>query len=163
MLFRYLNPEQLRNLCQKKSLQELKDLNHRYGDFFEVIGSQKNEVYNQITSIDQKITTIQLQIKEDKAYQEQARRYRQNVLDNLPGNPAERLLAQQGVAYVFDYTQLSLQEKLRKLERQKADLTQSLNRLTVEFRAYIQELKIVNAVIEEKEVKVAPLEPLALN
>ncbi|STX52437.1 Uncharacterised protein [Legionella busanensis] len=163
MPFSYLSTQQFKKLCQQKSLVELKNLNHRYGDLFEKIGQNETNIYNQITSIDDEITTIQLKIDEANVFQEQARAYRQNILDNLPSGRTEKRSVLQIVTYEFDYTQLAMQEKLHKLKYQKSTLTQRLNRLSAEFRTCVQELRIVNAVIEEKEHNLTTLKQPSQN
>ncbi|MGQ3890192.1 hypothetical protein ACQUW5_14335 [Legionella sp. CNM-1927-20] len=149
--FRYLNSQQLRNLCQGKSLEYLKELNHRYGDNFEKINESNAKIDNEINSINQQINTILLKIEENKCLRQQADECRRNVLDNLPENPAERHLALQGISYFYD-DEPSLKEELRKLEKQREDFNEAKDRLGHELHLCLQELKIVNAVIEEKEL-----------
>jgi hypothetical protein len=148
--FRFLDRPQIKKSCQESSLETLKNLNHRYGDAIENI--TKNEIKNEkkIAYINQQITRISLKIEENNFYRQQALEYRQNILDNLPRDPAERYLAQQEALNIYDNGP-SLQEQMRALEKEKENLTQSQSRLAAELHDCVLELRIVNAVIKEKE------------
>ncbi|WP_131783746.1 hypothetical protein [Legionella gresilensis] len=150
-LFRFHTSKELKNLFQEKSLKELKELNQHYDKLFENFGKRETSIYNQINAINQAIIAKQLEIAEHEDVEHQAQTYRQNVLDNLPADPAKRYLILKGIAYGHDKGP-ELREELKSLEQSKVNLTGRQNMLGAEFQACIKEFKIINAVINEKEL-----------
>ncbi|KTD07583.1 hypothetical protein [Legionella jamestowniensis] len=144
--FSMQTPEQIRNYCQKQSFDELRNLNHRYGAFFEKVAEQEDLNNEKINLINRNIHDLQKQIADKK---EQAEQHRKHVLDSLPGNAAERYLALQTLTYHSSDTSI-LEQEITELTQQKIKHEEDNAWIKFELHACAQELKIINAVIKEK-------------
>ncbi|KTD25416.1 Uncharacterised protein [Legionella lansingensis] len=145
--------DQIKDYCQRQSLEELKKLNQQYGVFFEQVGSQQDDNNKNIDTINNKINCIKKRIEENRQEVRLAEERRKNILENLPGNHAERYLALQATIYFPNAEDIS--EELKTLEKQKNELEQRNAWIKFEIHSCVQELKIVNAVIKEKEFATA--------
>jgi predicted nucleic acid-binding Zn-ribbon protein len=149
--FKTIPPDQVRHYCENQSLDNLRKLNHRYGKFFEKIGDIEDRNNQKITQILVQISQIQEQIKENNQRVNDAEQSRRNILENLPEDPAERYLALQQVNYHIVDLSGSLEHEMTQLDIERTRLNSHNAWIRSEIRACIQELKILNAVIEEKE------------
>ncbi|ASQ44743.1 hypothetical protein clem_00885 [Legionella clemsonensis] len=145
--FSMQTPEQIKNYCHTQSFEELRELNHRYGPFLEKISAQEDLNKQEIAIIHQQIEALQKQIESEKEQEDQRRK---NIRNNLPGNSAERYLALQTLAYPTLCTS-SLEQKVEALRQQEIKLQNHNAWIRSEIRGCTQELKIINAVMREKE------------
>lgn len=150
--FNMRTPDEIRIYCQNQSLSELYALKRRYGNFFEEIGGKETLNKQEIIALEKKINEIKVKIEEEANEIEQTERYRQHILDNLPGNSAERHLVLQSLNYSIIDNRLSLENELNQLTTQKNKLDLDNAWICTEMRACSKELKIINEVIEGKEL-----------
>ncbi|STX29708.1 Uncharacterised protein [Legionella beliardensis] len=153
---------QIRDFCQSKSFEYLKNLNKKFGNLFEQMDDILTKNNNEIEQITQQITNLREQIKENDLALAQAEDNRNNVLSNAPGNGPERYLALQAVSYVPEDKTIDYKKDIEKLEKEKRSLIASNGLIQGEIRDNIGKLRIVNAVMEAKR-PYTPTEELNLS
>ncbi|KTC81609.1 hypothetical protein [Legionella brunensis] len=154
--FNMQNPKQIEDYCQHQSLSELKKLNHQYGELFERLGNQEDENVDKLRAISDRVNTIKKEIEINNRQILSEAEYRQSIFENLPGNSAERYLILQAMClHVSNDANEDLAKKeLITLEKQRNELEQRNAWIRSEISSCVQELRIVNAVIEQKELAV---------
>ncbi|WP_419419238.1 hypothetical protein ACNVED_11935 [Legionella sp. D16C41] len=151
--FPYQNADQFRQHCRRQTLTDLTELNHQYGERFEKISDRQLEIQQHFDSINQEIILLEGKIKDAQLESKRNNEYRQSVLENLPHNGAERHLIMQSILPIYDSTSI-LAAEIAKLNKLKENLNQSLISLNAEVGRNVRELKIINAVIDEKKQQV---------
>lgn len=150
--FKRKSSQQIKSYCEGIQLAELYLLNQRYGALFHKLDGEETQNKKKIEALKKQINEINVQIDKQAQAINEYERYRQNVLDNLPGNAAERYLVLQSVSYPVTDNRDSFEVELNQLNTRKDKLVLRNAWIGTEKRACLQELKIINKVIEEKEL-----------
>lgn len=151
--FTHCNAQQIQTYCRSQPLGELHRLNHRFGAFFSNCSTTEDTNNRRIQQIEARTQTLKIMIEENKEAIRLAEERRQHTLSTLPGNGAERhLMLNTLIGYGVEDKSPHYESEIKRLDVEK-ELCQRGNAwIKYEIAACIKELKILNAVIKEKEL-----------
>lgn len=149
--FRNVSPEQIQKYCENETYDSLRNLNHRYGAFFERLNALEEQNNAAIDRIDIRIAALRIEIAKNAEEMARYEETRESVLSSLPDNQVERYLVLQTLNHSPFNRSPELNKQISDLEKEKRELNGKNAWGRQELHLCVQELRIVNSVLEQKK------------